>query len=381
MRTNRSSHIVALAVIISALVAVAGCSSPDNGNGEETAPAAAGAPAAGARRTGRVRALRAGGELAAAAARMVPTASSTTAGRGDRSARCTRRRPIASGSRSAASCRCRPTPSRGRRTACSSRRAATPPAMPTASTRRVNRSRSAAGSGGGTIPCSSSDRDGKLVGEWPHLEKMFAQDPCGRGPHKIKMNPYDAEKHVWIIDDQQHVIWKFTNDGKVVLTLGTVGQARARCRRAVRPADRHRLAARRHVLHQRRLRRHARRQVRQGRQVHHGLGHAAEGSDQSGAERVEYRSQHRHQQGPAALRRRPRAPAIPDLRRERQVPRHVLDRRQLVALLPLHLDRSGTCGWATAGRTGFSSTTSTAITCTAGAGAADSAARSTARIS
>jgi NHL repeat-containing protein len=68
------------------------------------------------------------------------------------------------------------------------------------------------------------NRDGALVGEWPHLEKMFAQHPCGRGPHKIKMNPYDPEKHVWIIDDQQHVIWKFTNDGKVALTLGTVGQ-------------------------------------------------------------------------------------------------------------------------------------------------------------
>ena len=68
------------------------------------------------------------------------------------------------------------------------------------------------------------DRDGKLVDEWPFMEKMFAQDKCGRGPHKIKMNPYDAEKHVWIIDDQQHVIWKFTHDGKLVLTLGTVGQ-------------------------------------------------------------------------------------------------------------------------------------------------------------
>jgi sugar lactone lactonase YvrE len=68
------------------------------------------------------------------------------------------------------------------------------------------------------------DRDGKLVDEWPHMEKMFSQDRCGRGPHKIKLNPYDPEKHVWIIDDQQHVIWKFTHDGKVVLTLGTVGK-------------------------------------------------------------------------------------------------------------------------------------------------------------
>jgi hypothetical protein len=68
------------------------------------------------------------------------------------------------------------------------------------------------------------DRDGKIVQEWPHLDKMYAQDRCGRGPHKIKMNPYDAEKHVWIIDDQQHVIWKFTYDGKLVQTLGTLGQ-------------------------------------------------------------------------------------------------------------------------------------------------------------
>ncbi len=67
-------------------------------------------------------------------------------------------------------------------------------------------------------------RDGRMVGEWPHLNKMSSQDPCGRGPHKIKMNPYDPEKHVWIIDDQQHLIWKFTYDGKVVLTLGTVGK-------------------------------------------------------------------------------------------------------------------------------------------------------------
>jgi hypothetical protein len=68
------------------------------------------------------------------------------------------------------------------------------------------------------------NRDGKLVQDWPFMEKMFSQTPCGRGPHKIKMNPYDAAKHVWIIDDQQHVIWKFTYDGKLVLTLGTVGQ-------------------------------------------------------------------------------------------------------------------------------------------------------------
>jgi hypothetical protein len=67
--------------------------------------------------------------------------------------------------------------------------------------------------------------------------------PCGRGPHKIKMSPYDREKHVWIIDDQQHVIWKFTYDRKLVMTLGNGRQARTRGRQTVRSADRHRLAA------------------------------------------------------------------------------------------------------------------------------------------
>jgi peptidylamidoglycolate lyase len=38
------------------------------------------------------------------------------------------------------------------------------------------------------------------------------------------MSPYDPDKHVWIIDDQQHLIWKFTYDGKLVMTLGTVGK-------------------------------------------------------------------------------------------------------------------------------------------------------------
>ena len=52
---------------------------------------------------------------------------------------------------------------------------------------------------------------------------MFSQLPCGRGPHKIKMSPYDPEKHVWIIDDQLHVIYRFTYDGKLVMTLGNVG--------------------------------------------------------------------------------------------------------------------------------------------------------------
>jgi DNA-binding beta-propeller fold protein YncE len=67
------------------------------------------------------------------------------------------------------------------------------------------------------------DGEGNLVDEWPHLEEMFSKLPCGRGPHQIKISPYDKEKHVWIFDDQLHVIYKFTYDGKLVLTHGQLG--------------------------------------------------------------------------------------------------------------------------------------------------------------
>ena len=68
------------------------------------------------------------------------------------------------------------------------------------------------------------DREGNLVDEWPQLDKMFSQGPCGRGPHQIKISPYDPEKHVWIIDDQLHMIYRFTHDGKTLVhSKGQVG--------------------------------------------------------------------------------------------------------------------------------------------------------------
>jgi DNA-binding beta-propeller fold protein YncE len=67
------------------------------------------------------------------------------------------------------------------------------------------------------------NRNGELVDEWPHLDKLFSQLPCGRGPHQIKISPYDAEKHVWIIDDQLHMIYRFTYDGKLEMSKGELG--------------------------------------------------------------------------------------------------------------------------------------------------------------
>ena len=46
----------------------------------------------------------------------------------------------------------------------------------------------------------------------------------GRGPHRIKISPYDPERHVWVIDDSGHQVFKFTHDGKsLVMRLGEAG--------------------------------------------------------------------------------------------------------------------------------------------------------------
>ena len=43
-------------------------------------------------------------------------------------------------------------------------------------------------------------------------------------PHFVAISPYDPQKHVWILDDHKHAIFKMTNDGKqIVQTIGTYG--------------------------------------------------------------------------------------------------------------------------------------------------------------
>jgi hypothetical protein len=65
------------------------------------------------------------------------------------------------------------------------------------------------------------DADGKLLESWTQWDHLFAG---GRGPHHIKISPYDAEKHVWVVDDMLHQVFEFTHDGKqLVMTLGEKG--------------------------------------------------------------------------------------------------------------------------------------------------------------
>jgi peptidylamidoglycolate lyase len=67
------------------------------------------------------------------------------------------------------------------------------------------------------------DASGRLVEAWSQHDHLFAG---GRGPHRIKINPADPEKHVWVIDDRRQQIFEITNDGKtIVMTLGIAGMA------------------------------------------------------------------------------------------------------------------------------------------------------------
>jgi peptidylamidoglycolate lyase len=65
------------------------------------------------------------------------------------------------------------------------------------------------------------NRQGDLIESWTQWDHLFEG---GRGPHQIYVEPYDPQRHVWVVDDMNHVIHKFTNDGKTkVFTLGEMG--------------------------------------------------------------------------------------------------------------------------------------------------------------
>ena len=62
------------------------------------------------------------------------------------------------------------------------------------------------------------DRRGKLVSSWEQHDHLFIW------PHSVKVNPYDPERHVWVIDgrsgESAEQVFKFTRDGRLVMRLG-----------------------------------------------------------------------------------------------------------------------------------------------------------------
>ena len=60
---------------------------------------------------------------------------------------------------------------------------------------------------------------GDIVEGWTQWDKMM------RRPHAVYVSPHDAQKHVWVVDDHSHAIFKFSHDGKqLVQTIGTPNQ-------------------------------------------------------------------------------------------------------------------------------------------------------------
>lgn len=74
------------------------------------------------------------------------------------------------------------------------------------------------------------DREGRIVETWPQWDSLLAR------PHAVYVSPYDPDKHVWIVDDFRHAIFKFTNDGaRLVQTIGTVNEPGADATHFFRP--------------------------------------------------------------------------------------------------------------------------------------------------
>jgi hypothetical protein len=76
------------------------------------------------------------------------------------------------------------------------------------------------------------DRNGRLVESWEQHNKLFVR------PHRVLINPYDPDRHIWLVDDGAHSIYKFTRDGKkLVMTLGEFKVPGNDDRHFARPTD------------------------------------------------------------------------------------------------------------------------------------------------
>jgi len=63
------------------------------------------------------------------------------------------------------------------------------------------------------------DRNGKLIESWRQHDDKFVR------PHRIVISPFDTERHVWLVDDGAHQVFKFTNDGKkLLMVIGEKGK-------------------------------------------------------------------------------------------------------------------------------------------------------------
>ena len=61
---------------------------------------------------------------------------------------------------------------------------------------------------------------GEVLEVWDQWDHLF-EGTDGPGPHKLRMNPYDPGKKLWLVDETGHIIYVFSNDGEqLLMTLG-----------------------------------------------------------------------------------------------------------------------------------------------------------------
>lgn len=62
--------------------------------------------------------------------------------------------------------------------------------------------------------------DGEPTEIWNHLDYL-CEGSEGPGPHRLRVNPYDPERKIWLVNETFHQIYVITNDGsEVVATYG-----------------------------------------------------------------------------------------------------------------------------------------------------------------
>jgi DNA-binding beta-propeller fold protein YncE len=64
------------------------------------------------------------------------------------------------------------------------------------------------------------DGNGNVIEVWDQWDHLF-EGSDGPGPHRIRINPYDPERRVWVVHETAHQIYVLSNDGReLVMTLG-----------------------------------------------------------------------------------------------------------------------------------------------------------------
>ena len=66
-----------------------------------------------------------------------------------------------------------------------------------------------------------ANSDGEILEVWSQWDYLF-HGTEGPGPHRIRINPYDLEKKVWVVDESGHIIYVFSNDGQELIS--TIGE-------------------------------------------------------------------------------------------------------------------------------------------------------------